>query len=628
MLNKHPLWKDLLVVFLAIFGLIYSLPNLYPDDPALQITGAKPGVETRQEVLDQALAALGQAGITAKGSELQQKAALLRLASVDEQLKAHSLVRKALQTQHPDQYVVALNLAPTTPDWLQSLRASPMKLGLDLRGGVHFLMEVDMDKALDIRTGNTVNSMRDRFRDERVRARTLRQVEGRPEIEILFADAAMRDKADAVLRKDFREYTVQEQQEGELYRLTLTLGEQALKDVQDYALDQNLTSIRNRVNELGVSEPVVTRQGANRIVIQLPGIQDTAAAKRIIGRAANLEFRMVDWEHDSLSTERAPAGSEFLSVRNSPRQVLLKKENIVTGENVIDAKPNYDQNGQPMVSVTLDTAGGRRMLKTTTRHVKDSMAVLFIESRPEVREVMVNGETTQKTVMRETREAINVATIQGAFGSQFQITGLDSFDEAKELALLMRAGALAAPMYFVEERTVGPSLGAQNIEHGIDSLLLGFALVVVFMIVVYKVCGIIANLALFMNLLLLVACMSLIPGAVLTLPGMAGIVLTLGMAVDANVLIFERIREELRNGLTPHAAIHAGYNRAFLTIFDSNITTLLVGLVLFSLGSGPVKGFAVTLSIGILTSMFTAVTGSRAIINWIYGGRPLQKLSI
>ncbi|NPU94624.1 MAG: protein translocase subunit SecD [Gammaproteobacteria bacterium] len=628
MLNKHPLWKDLLVVFLAIFGLIYALPNLYPDDPALQITGAKPGVETRQEILDQSVAVLGQAGITIKASELEEKSGLIRFASVDDQLKAHSLVKKSLDVQHPDEYVAALNLAPTTPVWLQSLGAGPMKLGLDLRGGVYFLMEVDMDKALDIRLKNTVVGMRSQFQENRIRAKTLRQVQGRPEIEMAFNNVDMLDKARAILRKDFREFTVQERPEGDGYLLTLSLSEQSLKDIQDYALDQNLTSIRNRVNELGVSEPVVTRQGANRIVIQLPGIQDTAEAKRIIGRAANLEFRMLDAKSDSITTTRAPAGTEFLPVRNSPRQVLLEKDNIVTGENVIDAKPGYDQDGQPMVSVTLDTAGGRRMLDNTTKRLKESMAVLFIESKPETREVMVNGELVQKIFTQETREAISVATIQGVFGSQFQITGLDNYEEAKELALLMRAGALAAPMYFVEERTVGPSLGAQNIESGVESLLLGFALVVVFMIAAYKVCGVIANIALFMNLLLLVACMSLIPGAVLTLPGMAGIVLTLGMAVDANVLIFERIREEIRNGMTPHAAIHAGYDRAWLTIMDSNITTLLVGLVLFSLGSGPVKGFAVTLSIGILTSMFTAVTGSRAIINMIYGGRALQKLSI
>src|SRR3990167_7628632 len=381
MLNKHPLWKDLLVVFLAIFGLIYALPNLYPDDPALQITGAKPGVETRQEILDQAITALGQGGIAIKSSELEEKSGLIRFANVDDQLKAHSLVKKSLDAQHPDEYVTALNLAPTTPGWLLALGAGPMKLGLDLRGGVHFLMEVDMDKALSNRLDNTVKGIRSQFFENRLRAKTLRLVQGRPEIEIVFSNVDMLDKARAILRKDFREFLVTERQEGTDYRLTLSLSDQSLKDIQDYALDQNLTSIRNRVNELGVSEPVVTRQGANRIVIQLPGIQDTAEAKRIIGRAANLEFRMLDAKSDSITTTRAPAGTEFLPVRNSPRQVLLEKDNIVTGENVIDAKPGYDQDGQPMVSVTLDTAGGRRMLDNTTKRLKESMAVLFIESK-------------------------------------------------------------------------------------------------------------------------------------------------------------------------------------------------------------------------------------------------------
>ncbi|HVL00410.1 MAG TPA: protein translocase subunit SecD [Dongiaceae bacterium] len=627
MLNKHPIWKDLLVVALAIFGFIYALPNLYPDDPALQITGAKAGIETRQEILDAAVTAVKDAGLTVKQAELEEKSGLIRFNHVDDQLEALAKVKAALDVRFNGEYVVALNLAPTTPNWLQTLHAGPMKLGLDLRGGVHFLMEVDMDKALSNRLNNTVNGIRDRFREDRIRAKTLRHVEGQPVIEIVFSDASMLEKAHALLRKEFRDFLVEERVEGGDTLLTLSLSEQSLKDIHDYAVDQNLTSIRNRVNELGVSEPVVTRQGADRIVIQLPGIQDTAAAKRIIGRAANLEFRMVDAKDSGISTSRAPAGTEFIQVRNSPRQVLLKKENIVTGENVIDAKPNYDQNGLPMVSVTLDNAGGRRMMRNTTEHLKEQMAVLFIESKPEVRTTMVNGQPVEKTITRETREAISVATIQGVFGSQFQITGLDNYEEAQELALLMRAGALAAPMYFVEERTLGPSLGAQNIESGINSLVWGFVMVLAFLLVVYKMFGVFASIALLMNLLLLVACMSLL-GAVLTLPGMAGIVLTLGMAVDANVLIFERIKEEMRNGMSPHASIHAGFNRAWITILDSNVTTLLVGLVLFSLGSGPVKGFAVTLCIGILTSMFTSVTVSRTLINLFYGGRPLKNLSI
>jgi preprotein translocase subunit SecD len=628
MLNKYPLWKNLLVVFFTVFGFIYAIPNLYPDDPAVQITAAKAGVETGQNVADTALQALQQAGVAVKGSELENKSALIRFPDAETQIRAQSIVKDALQTRFPGQYVVALNLAPTTPDWLRSLGASPMKLGLDLRGGVHFLMEVDMDRALDTRMGNTVGAMRERFREEGVFAKLLRKAVDAPAIEMTFASADKAEQARTILRKEYRDFLIEESTVGDDIQFRLTFTEQALRDIQDYAVDQNLTSIRNRVNELGVSEPVVARQGINRIVIQLPGVQDTAEAKRTIGKAANLEFRMVDWEHDIMNVTRPPVGTEIHTVRNSPRQVLLKKENIVTGENVIDARPNYDQNGQPMVSVTLDNAGGKRMLKTTTAHVKDSMAVLFIESKPETREIIENGQKTFKTVTRDFKEAISVATIQGAFGSNFQITGLDSYDEAKELALLMRAGALAAPMYFVEERTVGPSLGAQNIEAGLKSLVVGFVLVMGFMVVYYKLFGVLANLALMMNVLLLVACMSLIPGATLSLPGMAGIVLTVGMAVDANVLIFERIKEELRNGVSPQMAIHSGYDRAFLTILDANITTLLVGLILFALGSGPVKGFAVTLSLGILTSMFTAIVGTRAIVNLIYGGRTVKKLSV
>ena len=368
--------------------------------------------------------------------------------------------------------------------------------------------------------------------------------------------------------------------------------------------------------------------GAERIVIQLPGIKDTAEAKRIIGRAANLEFRMVDWENDPMATSRAPVDAEFLPMRGTGQRVLLKRDVIVTGDRVIGASTGYDENGRPQVNIELDSVGGKRMLRTTSKHVKDSMAVVFIELEPEKRTVMEGGEEVEKIFTKETREVINVATIQSALGNNFRITGLDSPAEAKELALLLRAGALAAPMYFVEERTVGPSLGQQNIEAGLLSLVVGFGLVLLFMIGYYKVFGLIANLALIFNLLLLVAFMSIIPGATLSLPGMAGIVLTVGMAVDANVLIFARIREEISNGITPHAAINAGYDRAFLTILDANITTLLVGLVLFAFGSGPVKGFAVTLSIGILTSMFTAIVGTRAIVNLVYGGRPLQKLSI
>ena len=621
-MNTYPIWKYLLVLLVALFGFTYALPNLYPDDPALQITAKKAGGVTGQTTLDQALAALNKAGVNVKRSELLADSALVRFDSIDDQINAKEVVEKALE----DDFVVAMNLAPNTPKWLEGIGAGPIKLGLDLRGGVHFLMEVDMAKATATRLDNTLNSIRDRLREERIRYKQFSR-EG-DQIRLTFAKQEDVEAVRSILRKDFNEFLVQEDVADNVTTLLLSMTEQAEKEIRDYAISQNLTSLRNRVNELGVAEPVVQRQGAERIVIQLPGIQDTAAAKRIIGRAANLEFRLVDWENDPLAVRRAPAGSEFLPLRDGTGRVLLKKSVIVTGDRVINSSTGYDENGRPQVNIELDSTGGRRMIKTTSKHIKDSMAVVFIELEPEITKVMEDGKEVTKVVTKETREVINVATIQSSLGSSFRITGLDSPAEAKELSLLLRAGALAAPMYFVEERTIGPSLGQQNIEAGMKSLVVGFALVLVFMLVWYKVFGLIANVALLMNLLLLVAIMSVIPGATLSLPGMAGIVLTVGMAVDANVLIFARIREEMANGVTPHAAINSGYDRAFLTILDANITTLLVGLVLFAFGSGPVKGFAVTLSIGILTSMFTAIVGTRAIVNLVYSGRALKKLSI
>ena len=621
-MNKYPLWKYLIVLFVALFGVIYALPNLYPDDPALQITAKKAGGETAPDVLERALASLQKAGITVKRSELLPGSALIRFENVDDQINAKDVVQGAVK----DEYVVAMNLAPNTPEWLVALGAGPVKLGLDLRGGVHFLMEVDMAKATSNKLKNDLNNIRDGLREDKVRYKQA-SLEGE-QIRLSFTTEERVSQARTMLQKEFRDYLIQEEQADNVTTLMLTLSEQAVKEIKDYAISQNLTSLRNRVNELGVAEPVVQRQGADRIVIQLPGIQDTARAKVIIGKAANLEFRMVDWENDPMSVRRAPVGSEFLPMRNTGQQVLLKDDIIVTGDRVVGASTGYDENGRPQVNIELDSVGGRRMFKTTNQHVKDSMAVVFIELEPQKRKVVEDGKEVEKVFTKETREVINVATIQSALGNSFRITGLDSPAEATELALLLRAGALAAPMYFVEERTVGPSLGKQNIEAGLMSLVAGFALVLLFMVGYHKLFGLIANIALVLNLLQLVAFMSIIPGATLSLPGMAGIVLTVGMAVDANVLIFARIKEEMSNGVTPHAAINAGYDRAFLTILDANITTLLVGLVLFAFGSGPVKGFAVTLSIGILTSMFTAIVGTRAIVNLIYGGRTLQKLSI
>ena len=623
MLNQYPLWKYLIIVAAAVIGFLYAAPNLYPDDPALQVSGATATTEVDLLVVDKAKTALKEAGLEYKSFEKVGNSALFRFRNTDDQLQAKEEVKNALGKE----YVVALNLASNTPDWLEAVGASPMKLGLDLRGGVHFVLQVDINKAMKTRFEDYVDDIKLRLREENLRYKTPfeRTAEG---LQIEFREADALENAHDLLRKEFRDFTVLKNDSTDAFLLDLTLTQEARKEITDYAISQNLTSLRNRVNELGVAEPVVQRQGADRIVVQIPGIQDSAAAKRIIGRAANLEFRLVDWESDPMTTRRAPADAEFMEFKSEGRQVLLKKSVIVTGDRVINAQANYDENGRPQVNIDLDSAGGKQMLRATGDHIKDQMAVVFIELKPEPYTVMEDGKEVQKVRTIEERYVINVATIQAALGSSFRITGLDSPAESSELALLLRAGALAAPMYFVEERTVGPSLGQQNIEAGYTSLIVGFCLVLVFMLINYRMFGLIANLALLLNLVLLFACMSMIPGATLTLPGMAGIVLTVGMAVDANVLIFSRIREELAAKATPQQAIHAGYERAFVTILDANITTLLVALILFLFGSGPVKGFAVTLSIGILTSMFTAIFVSRGFVNLIYGNKPLQTLKI
>ncbi|PCJ35473.1 MAG: protein translocase subunit SecD [Moraxellaceae bacterium] len=624
MLNKYPLWKYLLLLAAVMVGIIYSLPNLYPDDPAVQISGSTASIKVDLLAVDRAKEALTKAGIAFKSAELLDKlpkSGLIRLADTETQLKAKEAVAQALGKN----YVVALNLAPTTPEWLANLGASPMKLGLDLRGGVHFLMQVDMETSLNKRMDDTVAQIKDQLRKEKMRySRVQKLPQG---VIVNFAAEETQDNAYSLLKTEFRDFLVETKEDGSAYQVELTLTSSAEKTMLDYAISQNLTSIRNRINLLGVAEPVVQRQGASRIVIQIPGIQDAAAAKRVIGRAANLEFRLVDWEHPNFTGSRAPAGSEFLPFKEGG-DVLLKKSIIVTGDRVVGARSNYDENGRPQVNIDLDSRGGTMMHRTTLKHIKDRMAVVFIELKPETKTVVENGKRVTKTVMIQTKEVINVATIQSALGNSFRITGLDSPAEASELSLLLRAGALAAPMYFVEERTVGPSLGQENIEAGLSSLVLGFALVMVFMIAYYRVFGLFANIALTVNMLLLVAIMSMIPGATLSLPGMAGIVLTVGMAVDANVLIFSRIKEELKEGATGQAAIHAGFDRAFVTILDANITTLLVALILFIFGSGPVKGFSVTLSIGILTSMFTAIVGTRALVNLAYGGKPHKTVKL
>lgn len=625
MLNKYPVWKYALIGFVTFIAVLYALPNLYPDDPSVQISGATATTEVDTLTVERASEALESAGIPHDEPEQIGNSALFRFADTTEQLKAQDVIKAALGKK----FVVALNLASNTPGWLEAIGAGPMKLGLDLRGGVHFVLQVDMEKAMKTRFDDYVNDMKTALRQEKLRYKTPFGRKG-DTINIRFRDADATEKAYNLMRKQFRDFTVVKSDAGDGASLDLTLSDTARKEIIDYAISQNLTSLRNRVNELGVAEPVIQRQGRDRIVVQIPGIQDSAEAKRIIGRAANLEFRLVEWKTDAMDpNQRVPADDEFLPFKaEGDRPVLLKKKVIVTGDRVINAQSNYDENGRPQVNIELDSAGGKKMLRSTSDHIKDQMAVVFIELKPEPYTVMENGKKVEKIKTVEERYVINVATIQAALGSSFRITGLDSPAEASELALLLRAGALAAPMYFVEERTVGPSLGEENIRAGYTSLLLGFALVLVFMIVIYKMFGVIANLALVLNLVLLFACMSMIPGATLTLPGMAGIVLTVGMAVDANVLIFSRIREELAEGATPQQAIHAGYERAFVTILDANITTLLVALILFLFGSGPVKGFSVTLSIGILTSMFTAIFVSRGLVNWWYGNKRLESLSI
>lgn len=619
---RYPLWKYILIVIVLLVSAIYSLPNLYPDEPAIQISGANAGVKADKTVLSQAETALKQAGLTFHGSEVQAKGVLLRVNTSDEQLKAQEIVRRALG----DGYVVALNLAPTTPEWLLSLNAAPMKLGLDLRGGVHFLLEVDMSKVLEQRQETYATDIKAKFREAKVAYRTVADITNG--LTVKFAKEEDRTAAKELLAREYREFIlVPAMRDNELY-LDLAFAPEKLKEFSDYAIEQNLTTLRNRVNELGVAEAVVQRQGSNRIVVQLPGVQDTAEAKRVLGRTATLEFRFVDWEHQGAVDGIAPAGTEIFPMNKTKEPVLLQRKKIVTGDRVVNAQSGFDEYSNPQVNITLDGRGGKMMADATRDNVGKQMAVLFVEHKQRIKFTTdANGQTVEIREPYVEKNVINRATVQSMLGSQFRITGLDSPEEGKELALLLRAGALAAPMYFVEERTIGPSLGQDNIDKGLLSTQVGFAAVALFMLVFYRVFGIVANIALFMNVAMMIAIMSAI-GAALSLPGIAGIVLTVGMAVDANVLIFERIREELRAGQSPQSAIIAGYDRAYTTILDANITTLIVAFILFAVGTGPVKGFAVTLSIGIMCSMFTAITVTRAVVQIIYGNRRVAKLSI
>ena len=619
MLNRYPLWKNLFIASIVAMGFYYAAPNLYAPDPALQIGGSSGAQGMNERVLERASQALSDAGIGHFGEEVQEsgKTGLVRLNNRDQQLKAQAVLQRALG----DGYIVALNLAPTTPDWLVSGGARPMKLGLDLSGGVHFKLEVDIDAATDRKLEQYENGIKRRLCEERIRGRIA--LEG-TRIGMTFRSVEDREAARAEVRDLYPELLLDRVDE-ETPQLFAEVTEATMAEVVEYAVAQNLTTLRNRVNELGVSEPLVQRQGKNRIVVELPGIQDTAEAKRILGKVANLEFRLVA-EANAPISER-----QRFDYRGETRQGMtewLERDIIITGERVSNAAASFDQNGQPNVQITLDGEGGMLMSRATRANVKRRMGVLFIERKYRTRyEADENGETVVIRDPYDEKKVLTAPVIQSALGAQFQITGLDSPAESSELALMLRAGALAAPISFVEERTVGPSLGAENIELGVKSLQLGLALVVLFMMVYYRVFGVIAVVALTANLVLLVAVMSLL-SATLTLPGIAGIVLTVGMAVDANVLIFARIREELAVGTSNQLAIHSGFERAVTTILDANITTLIVAVILYAVGTGPIKGFAVTLSVGIITSMFTAIMGTRALVNLSYGGRRVERLSI
>ena len=618
-MNQYPFWKYLLLICVISIATIYALPNLFGDDPSLQITPTR-SAELDQTTQDTINIALSEAGIEPKNIEEIERGLLIRFNDTEIQSRAQDVIEKKLGRN----YVTALTLAPATPEWLRRFGGEPMYLGLDLRGGVHIVMEVDMATVRKQTDERYVSDLRSRLREEKLRYKTVSHAK-QGGVLIRFNDEATRSASEDIIKSEFSELQTSSSEEGDLFLLRATLTEQALRETQKFALQQNITTLRNRVNELGVAEPVIQQQGLDRIIVQLPGVQDPAKVKEILGATATLEFRMVDEEGDvqQALAGKVPVGSLLYKSRDG-RDFLLKKKIMLTGDHIIDASSGLEQqSGTPAVFITLDGKGAQQFSRATRDQIGHLQAVVFIENKTET--IEEKGET--RKVTRKIEEIINVATIRDELGKRFQITGLDSTEEARDLALLLRAGALAAPIQIIEERTIGPSLGKDNIEKGFLSVKIGFVLVLIFMAIYYKVFGLVANLALAANLVLVVALLSLLQ-ATLTLPGIAGIVLTIGMAVDANVLIFERIREELRNGSSPQTSIHAGYEKAFSTIADSNITTLIAALILFGFGTGPIKGFAVTLSLGIITSMFTAIMGTRAVINLIYGGKRGVKLAI
>jgi preprotein translocase subunit SecD len=627
-MNKYPFWKYLLILAVIAVALVYALPNLYGEDPAIQVSPTRT-TKVDASTVAQVEEILKQANLRPTGTLLDDKGAKFRFADTEVQLRARDVAARALG----DGYVVALNLLPATPAWMSALGAKPMSLGLDLRGGVYFLMQVDMRAVLKKAEEATADDVRSLLREKRVRDVSVGRNES-GSVEVRFNNAAERARGSELIRGELRDVEIQEAQRDGKSLLIMRLTQKALEEKKKFALEQNITSLNNRVNELGVAEPIITQQGTERIVVQLPGVQDTAKAKEIIGRTATLEIMLVDEEGESRAAAGdIPAGSKLFRMRDG-RPILLKNRVIYSGDNIVNATPGFDsQTNHPIVSITLDNRGAAINQRVTGENVNKHMAVVYIEIKSEPKrdlagKPVLDEQGREVRVSRRVEEVITAPSIRQQLGKRFQIEGSFTVQEASDLALLLRAGAFAAPVEIIEERTVGPSLGAENIERGFHSTWVGFALIAVFMVIYYSVFGITSVLALAVNLILLVGLLSMLP-TTLTLPGMAGIALTLGMAIDANVLINERIREELRNGNTPHASIHAGYDRAFGTIIDSNITTLIAGLSLFAFGSGPVRGFAVVLCLGILTSMFSGVMVSRAFVNMIYGRRPkLNRLLI
>jgi preprotein translocase subunit SecD len=608
----------MLVLIVLFVGMLYALPNVFDQDPSMEISGTR-RADVDQSTVSRVNEALQSAGIEAKDLEIRNDKLLIRFQSSEDQLAAQEAIAQELGFD----YNQALTLAPDLPDWLRGLGAEPMYLGLDLRGGIHVLIDVDMDAAVQQTMERYTDDIRTLMRNERVRY--LRVSSEGNGVLVKFKEPVKRDQAEQLIYDEFRNLTVEVYEEGDGYFVKASLKPAEIREVKKFALNQNITTLRNRVNALGVAEPSIQQQGERRIVVQLPGAQDPAKLKEMLGATATLEYRLVDTEHsvEDAVNGRVPPGSKLYSERNG-QPVLLKKQVIVTGNQITDASSGLDQrSGQPAVFVSLDGVGAKRMRRMTNENVGKPMAVVFIENRTTTR--TVNGQEVKRK--QKVEEVISIANILEPFGRRFQTTGLDSTDEAHDLALLLRAGALAAPIEIVEERTIGPSLGQDNIEQGVLSVQIGMVLVMIFMALYYRVFGIVADMALLLNLVLIVAILSMLQ-ATLTLPGIAGIVLTVGMAVDANVLIFERIREEVRNGNSPQASIHAGYEKAFSTIMDANITTLIAAVVLFSFGTGPIKGFAVTLAIGIMTSMFTAIIGTRAVINLIYGRKRVKALAV